>query len=63
MAFADASLAALQRRTLTCAGLQGLSFSESVWMTCHTIMISLTMGLRYVPHKLAPSIFPRACSS
>ena len=41
-----------------CPGMQGLSFPAIAWMACHRTLIMGTLIARFIPHKLAPSIFP-----
>ena len=45
------------------SGFQGLGFWQSAWFTAHKLIIGVTLFVRYMPHKLAPSIFPRECES
>ena len=46
-----------------CPDVQGLGFWQSAWLTSHKLIIGVTLAVRYMPHKLAPSIFPRECKS
>ena len=39
--------------------MQGLSFPATAWMACHRTLIMGTMIARFIPYKLAPSVFPR----
>ena len=39
--------------------MQGLEAPVLAWMTFHRLLITLVLIARMIPHKLAPSIFPR----